>query len=99
MANSILFTYYTLESKNTYGYHYYYFAGYDDAGNMLITDEPGNAVAFRHNKEAKNFLKNHQDLTERFEVQTMFTNTVPRYYVEFKPITEIKTHSLVQKIV
>ena len=86
MANSILFTYYTLESKNTYGYHYYYFAGYDDAGNMLITDEPGNAVAFRHNKEAKNFLKNHQDLTERFEVQTMFTNTVPRYYVEFKPI-------------
>lgn len=92
-------TYYTLESKKTYGYHYYYFAGYDDAGNMLITDEPGNAVAFRNNNEAKKFLKNHQDLTEQFEVQTMFTNTVPRYYVEFKPITEIKTHSLVQKIV
>lgn len=92
-------TYYTLESKNTYEYHYYYFAGYDDAGNMLITDEPGNSVAFRHNKEAKKFLNSHQDLTERFEVQTMFTNTVPRYYVEFKPITEIKNHSIVQKIV
>ena len=35
MANSILFTYYALESKNTYEYHYYYFAGYDDAGNVV----------------------------------------------------------------
>ena len=60
-------TYYTLESKKTYGYHYYYFAGYDDAGNMLITDEPGNAVAFRHNKEANKFLKNHQDLIRKLQ--------------------------------
>ena len=34
-------TYYALESKNTYEYHYYYFAGLDDAGNVMITDEPG----------------------------------------------------------
>ena len=79
MANSILFTYYALESKKTYEYHYYYFAGYDDAGNVLITDEPGNAVAFHHNKDAKKFLNSHQDLTERFEVQAIFTNTEPKY--------------------
>lgn len=28
-------TYYALESKNTYEYHYYYFAGLDDAGNVF----------------------------------------------------------------
>lgn len=28
-------TYYALESKNTYEYHYYYFAGLDDAGNVI----------------------------------------------------------------
>ena len=92
-------TYYTLESKNTYEFHYYYFAGYDDAGNMLITDEPGNAVAFHHNKDAKKFLNDHQDLTEQFNVQSMITNEKPYYYVEFKPITEIKNLSIVKKIV
>ena len=92
-------TYYTLESKNTYEYHYYYFAGYDDAGNVLITDEPGKAVAFHHNKDAKKFLNSHQDLTERFNVQSMITNEKPCYYVEFKPITEIKNLSIVKKIV
>ena len=92
-------TYYTLESKNTYEYHYYYFAGMDDAGNVLTTDEPSNAVGFHHNKEAKEFLKKHPDLAERFNVQTMFTNGKPCYYVEFKPITEVKNLSIVQKVV
>ena len=92
-------TYYALESKNTYEYHYYYFVGLDDAGNVLITDEPGNAVGFHHNKEAKEFLKKHPNLAERFNVQTMFTNGKPCYYVEFKPITEVKNLSIVQKVV
>ena len=91
-------TYYALESKNTYEWHYYYFAGMDDAGNVLITDVPGEAVAFHHNKEAKEFLKKHSDLTERFNVQTMFTNGKPCYYVE-KPITEVKNLSIVKKVV
>lgn len=36
-------TYYALESKRTYEYHYYYFAGWDVAGNVLTTDEPSYA--------------------------------------------------------
>lgn len=92
-------TYYALESKNTYEYHYYYFAGLDDAGNVMITDEPSNAVGFHHNKDAKEFLKKHPDLAERFNVQSMITNGTPCYYVEFKPITEVKNLSIVQKVV
>lgn len=96
MAN---ITYYALESKKTYEYHYYYFAGLDDAGNVLTTDEPGNAVGFHHNKEAKEFLKKHPELAERFNVQAMITNETPCYYVEFDPITEAKNLSIVQKVV
>lgn len=92
-------TYYTLESNNTYEYHYYYFAGLDDAGNVLITDEPSKAVGFHHNKEAKEFLKKHPNLAEQFNVQSMITNEMPCYYVEFKPITEVKNLSIVQKVV
>ena len=96
MAN---ITYYTLESKKTYEYHYYYFAGMDDAGNVLTTDEPGKAVGFHHNKDAKDFLKKHPDLAERFNIQSMITNETPCYYVEFKPITEVKNLSIVMKVV
>ena len=92
-------TYYALESKKTYEYHYYYFAGLDDAGNVMITDEPGKAVGFHHNKEAKEFLKKHPNLAEQFNVQSMITNGKPCYYVEFKPITEVKNLSIVQKVV
>ena len=92
-------TYYALESKNAYEYHYYYCAGLDDAGNVFITDEPSNAVGFHHNKEAKEFLKKHSNLAERFNVQAMITNEKPCYYVEFKPITEVKNLSIVQKVV
>ena len=91
-------TYYTLESKKTYEYHYYYFAGMDDAGNVLTTDEPGSAVGFHHRKEAKEFLKKHPDLAERFNVQSMVTDGMPCYYVEFKPITKAKNLSIVQKV-
>ena len=94
MAN---ITYYVLESKNTYEYHYYYFAGLDDAGNVLTTDEPGNAVGFHHNKEAKGFLKKHPNLAERFNVQSMITNEKPCYYFEFKPIMEANNLSIVKK--
>ena len=96
MAN---ITYYTFESKNTYEYHYYYFAGLDDAGNVLTTDEPGKAVGFHHHREAKKFLEKHPELAERFNVQTMFTNATPCYYVEFKPITKAKNLSIVTKVV
>ena len=96
MAN---ITYYTLESKKTYEYHYYYFAGMDDAGNVLTTDEPGSAVGFHHRKEAKEFLKKHPELAERFNVQAMVTDGMPCYYVEFDPITEAKNLSIVQKVV
>ena len=84
-------TYYALESKKTYEYHYYYFAGLDDAGNVLTTDEPSKAVGFHHNKDP--------DLAERFNVQSMITNETPCYYVEFKPITEAKNLSIVMKVV
>ena len=77
-------TYYALESKNTYEYIHYYFAGLDDAGNVMITDEPSKAVGFHHNKDAKEFLKKHPSLAERFKVQTMITNEKPCYYVEWK---------------
>ena len=96
MATTI---YYALESKNTYEYHYYYFAGLDDAGNVLTTDEPGKAVGFPHRKDAKKFLEKHPDLAERFNVQTMFTNAKPCYYVEIPPITEAKNLSIVKKVV
>ena len=96
MAN---ITYYTLESKKTYEYHYYYFAGMDDAGNVLTTDEPGSAVGFHHRKEAKEFLKKHPELAERFNVQSMVTDGMPCYYVEFEPITEAKNLSIVKKVV
>lgn len=92
-------TYYTLESKNTYEYHYYYFAGLDDAGNVLITVEPSKAVGFPYNKEAKEFLKKHPNLAEQFNVQSMITNEKPCYYVGFKPITEVKNLSIVKKVV
>lgn len=85
--NMATITYYALESKNTYEWHYYYFAGLDDAGNVMITDEPGDAVGFHHIKDAKEFLKKHPNLAERFNVQAMITNEMPCYYVEFKPIT------------
>lgn len=96
MAN---ITYYTLESKKTYEYHYYYFAGMDDAGNVLTTDEHGSAVGFHHRKEAKEFLKKHPELAERFKVQSMVTDGMPCYYVEFKPVTEAKNLSIVMKVV
>jgi len=35
MADSIMFTYYTLESKNTYEYHYYYFTGFESYRGSL----------------------------------------------------------------
>ena len=92
-------TYYALESKNTYEYHYYYFAGLDDAGHVMTTVEPGDAVGFHHYKDAKEFLKKHPNLAELFNVQTMITNGKPCYYVEFKPITEVKNLSIVQKVV
>ena len=76
-------TYYALESKKTYEYRYYYFAGLDNAGNVLITVDPSNAAGFHHNKEAKEFLKKHPNLAERFNVQTMITDGKPCYYVEF----------------
>lgn len=96
MAN---ITYYALESKNTYEYHYYYFAGLDDAGNVLITDEPGKAAGFHHHKHARQFLKKHPELSERFEIHTIHTNATPCYYVELPPITEAKNLSIVQKVV
>lgn len=96
MAN---ITYYTLESKKTYEYRHYYFAGMDDAGNVMTTVEPGSAVGFHHRKEAKEFLKKHPNLAERFNVQSMFTNETPCYYVEFEPVTEVKKLSIVLKVV
>ena len=96
MAN---ITYYALESKNTYEWHYYYFAGLDDAGNVLTTDEPGKALAFHHHKNARQFLKKHPELAERFEIHTMFTNAQPCYYVEVPSITEAKNLSIVTKVV
>lgn len=92
-------TYYALESKKTYEYRHYYFAGMDDAGNVLITDESSNAVGFQHNKEAKEFLKKHPNLAEQFNVKAMFTNKKPCYYVEFEPITEVKNLSIVKKVI
>lgn len=94
-----IITYYTLESKKTYEYRHYYFAGMDDAGNVLTTVEPGSAVGFHHRKEAKEFLKKHPNLAERFNVQTMVTDGMPCYYVDFEPITEAKNLSIVQKVV
>ena len=82
-----LITYYALESKNTYEYRHYYFAGLNDAGNFMTTFEPGDAVGFPYYENAEEFLKKHPDLAERFNVQTMITNEKPCYYVEFKPIT------------
>ncbi len=92
-------TYYALESKNTYEYRHYYFAGLDDAGNVMTTVEPGDAVGFHHIKDAKEFLKKHPNLAERFNVQSMITNGTPCYYVEFKLITEVNNLSIVKKIV
>ena len=92
-------TYYALESKNTYEYRHYYFAGMDDAGNFLITYEPSKAVAFNHNKEAMEFLKKHPNWVELFNVQSMITNEKPCYYVEFEPITEVKNLSIVKKVI
>ena len=94
-----MYTYYTLESKNTYNYQHYYFAGMDDAGNVLTTVEPDSSVGFHHNKDAKEFLKKHPDLAERFNIQTMFTNEKPCYYVEFPSIMEAKNLSIVKKVV
>ena len=96
MAN---ITYYALECKKTYEYRHYYFAGMDDAGNVLTTIEPDSAVGFHHCKEAKEFLKKHPDLAERFNVQTMVSDGTPCYYVEFEPITEAKKLSIVMKVV
>lgn len=66
-------TYYTLECNNIYEGHYYYFAGLDDAGNVLTTDEPSKAIGFQHDKEAKEFLEKHPNLIEQFHVQSMIT--------------------------
>lgn len=95
MAN---ITYYALESKKTYEYRHYYFAGMDDAGNVLTTIEPDEAVGFHQHKQARQFLKKHPELSERFEIHTFHTNATPCYYVE-KPITEVKNLSIVKKVV
>lgn len=79
-------TYYALESKNTYEYRHYYFAGLDDAGNVMTTVELDDAVGFHHIKDAKEFLKKHPNLAERFNVQSMITDGKPCYYVEFNPL-------------
>lgn len=92
-------TYYALESKKTYEYHYYYFAGLDDAGNVLTTDEPSKAVGFHHRKDANEFLKKHPNLAERFNIQSIITNETPCYYFEFEPVTEVKKLSIVMKVV
>ena len=92
-------TYYTLECNNIYEGHYYYFAGMDDVGNVLIIDEPSKSLRFQHDKEAKEFLEKHPNLIEQFHVQSMITYGKPWYYVEFKPIMEVKNLSIVQKVV
>lgn len=92
-------TYYTLECNNIYEGHYYYFAGLDDADNVLITDEPSKALGFQHDKEAKEFLEKHSNLTEQFHVQSMITYEEPRYHVEFPFITVAKNLSIVKKVV
>ena len=79
MGNSIMFTYYTLESKNTYEYHYYYFTGFDASGNQQTTDAPGKALAFHTRKEAKKFLEFYPMLKNVYNIQTIFSNEMPNY--------------------
>lgn len=77
--DSFVITYYTLESKNTYEYHYYYFTGFDAEGNQQTTDEPGKALAFHTLKEAKKFLEYYSMLKNVYNTQAIFSNEKPNY--------------------
>lgn len=80
--DSIMYTFYLLESKNVISGHYYYFAGSDNAGNDLITDEPKQAVGFKDTEDVRKFLKKRPSFAEQFKVQKMITNVEPHLYVE-----------------
>ena len=73
--------YYALESKRTNGYKYYYFQERINAGvgNVKVTDDPDESLAFHHIKDAREFLENNPDLAERFDVVGISGKT-PKFY-------------------
>ena len=92
-------TYYALESKKTTDYRHYYFCGYDDAGNSMVSVHPADALGFHHTKEIKHYLKEHPSLAEQFNIQTIFTNEKPRYYVPTISLLDVDNLSPVKKVV
>lgn len=72
--------YFALESKKTNNYKYYYFQKRIDAGvgNVKVTENPEEAYAFHHTKDAKVFLLENPDLAERFEVVGLTGN--PKFH-------------------
>ena len=71
--------YYALESKRTNGYKYYYFQEQIDEGDVKVTDDPDESLAFHHIKDARKFLENNPDLAERFDVVGISGKT-PKFY-------------------
>lgn len=69
--------YFALESKKTNNYKYYYFVKEKD-GEIVTTDNPDEAKAFHHTKDAKIFLIENPELAERFEVVGLTGNS-PRF--------------------
>lgn len=69
--------YFALESKKTNNYKYYYFQGHD-GGEVNVTENPEDAYAFHHTKDAKVFLLENPDLAERFEVVGLTGN--PKFH-------------------
>jgi hypothetical protein len=69
--------YFALESKNTNNYKYYYFQ--EQTGDEVkVTENPEEAYAFHHTKDAKVFLLENPDLVERFEVVGLTGN--PKFH-------------------